>query len=63
LEPPESFLDLGIVVEGQDIPDALKEFVHNAQYIELLGYKRIWVAEHHNTASAYHKSFIKKLMN
>lgn len=47
-----SLLDLGIVVEGQDIPDALKEIVHNAQHIESLGYKRIWVAEHHNTASA-----------
>lgn len=47
-----SVLDLGIVVEGQDIPDALTEIVHNAQYIESLGYKRIWIAEHHNTASA-----------
>lgn len=47
-----SVLDLGIVVDGQDIPDALNEIVHNAQYIESLGYKRIWIAEHHNTASA-----------
>lgn len=47
-----SLLDLGIVVEGQSIPDALKEIVHNAQHIESLGYKRIWIAEHHNTASA-----------
>ena len=47
-----SLLDLGIVAEGQDIPDALTEIVHNAQYIESLGYKRIWIAEHHNTASA-----------
>lgn len=47
-----SVLDLGIVVEGQDIPYALNEIVHNAQYIESLGYKRIWIAEHHNTASA-----------
>lgn len=47
-----SLLDLGIVVEGQNIPDALKEIVYNAQHIESLGYKRIWVAEHHNTASA-----------
>ncbi|WP_283687234.1 LLM class flavin-dependent oxidoreductase [Dysgonomonas sp. Marseille-Q5470] len=47
-----SLLDLGIVVEGQDIPDALKEIVYNAQHIESLGYKRIWIAEHHNTASA-----------
>lgn len=46
-----SLLDLGIVVEGQDIPDALKEIVHNAQHIESLGYKRIWIAEHHNTSS------------
>lgn len=47
-----SVLDLGIVVEGQDIPDALTEIVHNAQHIESLGYKRIWIAEHHNTSSA-----------
>ena len=46
-----SLLDLGIVVEGQDIPDALAEIVNNAQHIESLGYKRMWVAEHHNTAS------------
>ena len=46
-----SLLDLGIVLEGQDIPNALNEIVYNAQYIESLGYKRIWVAEHHNTAS------------
>ena len=47
-----SVLDLGIVVEGHDISYALNEIVHNAQYIESLGYKRIWIAEHHNTASA-----------
>lgn len=47
-----SLLDLGIVVEGQSIPDALKEIVHNAQHIESLGYKRIWIAEHHNTTIA-----------
>ncbi|WP_019540514.1 LLM class flavin-dependent oxidoreductase [Proteiniphilum acetatigenes] len=47
-----SLLDLGVVVEGQDIPDALKEIVHTAQHIESLGYKRIWIAEHHNTVTA-----------
>ena len=35
-----SLLDLGVVVEGQDIPDALKEIVHTAQHIESLGFNR-----------------------
>ena len=43
-----SLLDIGIVVEGQSTPDALREIVHNAQHIESIGYKRIWIAEHHN---------------
>lgn len=46
-----SLLDLGIVVEGQSTPDALGEIVHNAQCIESLGYKRIWIAEHHNNTT------------
>lgn len=43
-----SLLDLGVVVEGQEISDALNEIVVNARLVESLGFKRVWVAEHHN---------------
>ena len=43
-----SLLDLGVVVQGQEMGDALNGIVVNAQLIESLGFKRIWVAEHHN---------------
>lgn len=46
-----SVLDLGVVVEGQKISDALGEIVNTALHIEALGYKRMWLAEHHNMAS------------
>jgi luciferase family oxidoreductase group 1 len=43
-----SILELGPVKEGQALEDAMKDIVGNAQCVEPLGYKRIWVAEHHN---------------
>jgi luciferase family oxidoreductase group 1 len=46
-----SVLDLGVVVEGQNISDALGEIVNTALHIEALGYKRMWLAEHHNMPS------------
>jgi luciferase family oxidoreductase group 1 len=46
-----SVLDLGIVVEGENTSDALREIVVNARLIERLGYKRMWIAEHHNMPS------------
>jgi luciferase family oxidoreductase group 1 len=46
-----SVLDLGVVIEGQTISDALSEIVNTAQHIEALGYKRMWLAEHHNMPS------------
>ncbi|MES2778463.1 MAG: LLM class flavin-dependent oxidoreductase [Bacteroidota bacterium] len=46
-----SVLDLGVVVEGQNISDALGEIVNTALHIEKLGYKRMWLAEHHNMPS------------
>lgn len=43
-----SLLDLGMVAEGQETADALKSVVEHANLVESLGYKRIWLAEHHN---------------
>lgn len=45
---PISLLELGVVREGQEVSDALSSVVEHARHIEGLGYKRIWLAEHHN---------------
>ncbi|HLS94644.1 MAG TPA: LLM class flavin-dependent oxidoreductase [Sphingobacterium sp.] len=43
-----SALDLATVRKGQSVQDAIDRTVEAAQYIEDLGYERIWLAEHHN---------------
>lgn len=43
-----SVLDLAVVVEGGDAQKAIEGTVAVAQHAEQLGYKRIWLAEHHN---------------
>lgn len=43
-----SVLELAIVTEGATIADAIAGTVAVAQHTEKLGYKRIWLAEHHN---------------
>lgn len=43
-----SALELSLIVEGGDARDAIDRTVEVAQHIEQLGYKRIWLAEHHN---------------
>lgn len=43
-----SILELGPVKEGQSTGEAISDIIGNAQCAEALGYKRIWVAEHHN---------------
>jgi luciferase family oxidoreductase group 1 len=48
---PLSILELGRVREGGTRRDALDEARTLAQHAERLGYRRIWVAEHHNFAS------------
>lgn len=48
---PISILELGRVREGYDLRDALTFTRIVAQHAERLGYKRVWVAEHHNIAS------------
>lgn len=46
--PELSILELGRVREGSTRADALNEARRLAQHAEALGYKRFWVAEHHN---------------
>jgi luciferase family oxidoreductase group 1 len=43
-----SVLDLCPIVEGGDAAQALRETVASAQEAERLGYRRYWLAEHHN---------------
>ena len=45
---PLSVLDLVPVAEGQEPADALKNSLDLARAAERCGYKRYWVAEHHN---------------
>ncbi len=45
---PFSVLDLSPVNEGATAADALRNTLSLAQHVEKLGYKRFWLAEHHN---------------
>jgi luciferase family oxidoreductase group 1 len=45
---PLSILDLANVAEGSDVRTALANTVDMARHAERLGYRRFWVAEHHN---------------
>jgi luciferase family oxidoreductase group 1 len=47
---PLSVLDLAHVVEGSTPADALKNSLDLARHVEALGYRRFWLAEHHNMA-------------
>jgi luciferase family oxidoreductase group 1 len=46
--PPLSVLDLSPIVEGASAADALRHSLDLAQQAEAWGYRRYWVAEHHN---------------
>jgi luciferase family oxidoreductase group 1 len=46
--PPLSILDLAPIVEGATAGDALRNSLDLARRAEALGYRRYWVAEHHN---------------
>lgn len=46
-----SVLELGVVREGQNLSNALGDIVDTALLVEKLGYKRMWLAEHHNMPS------------
>ena len=46
--PPLSVLDLSPIVEGATAADALRHSLDLARHAEAWGYRRYWVAEHHN---------------
>jgi luciferase family oxidoreductase group 1 len=48
LDVPLSVLDLAPVGEGSSPREALQRSIELAQHVERLGYRRYWVAEHHN---------------
>ena len=45
---PLSILDLAPVAEGSDVATAFADMVALARHAEKLGYRRYWLAEHHN---------------
>jgi luciferase family oxidoreductase group 1 len=45
---PLSVLDLSPIVEGSDAGQALRNSLDLARHVEALGYRRYWMAEHHN---------------
>lgn len=45
---PLSVLELAIVSEGGNVATAIENTVRVAKHAEALGYKRLWLAEHHN---------------
>ena len=45
---PLSVLDLSVVRDGGTSTDALTDTTRCAQHVEELGFRRFWVAEHHN---------------
>lgn len=49
IQIPVSVLNLAPIREGQGAKDAIDAMVDLAQATEKMGYKRYWIAEHHNT--------------
>ncbi|MEK7694064.1 MAG: LLM class flavin-dependent oxidoreductase, partial [Pseudomonadota bacterium] len=45
---PYSLLDLSPIIEGSDATQAMRNTLSLAQHAERLGYRRFWLAEHHN---------------
>jgi len=45
---PLSILDLSPIVEGGDAGQSLRNSLDLARHVEALGYRRFWMAEHHN---------------
>lgn len=48
---PLSVLDLAVIGEGITVSQTLENSLDMARHVEKLGYKRYWLAEHHNMAS------------
>jgi luciferase family oxidoreductase group 1 len=46
--PPLSVLDLAPVPDNGTVGEALRHTIELARHVERLGYRRFWVAEHHN---------------
>src|SRR5437870_5322582 len=46
--PPLSILDLAPIAEGSSASEALRNSLDLAQHAERWGYRRFWLAEHHN---------------
>lgn len=49
IQIPVSVLNLAPIREGKDSKQAIEDLVDLAQATEEMGYKRYWIAEHHNT--------------
>ena len=49
--PPLSVLDLAPIVEGGDAAQSFRNTLDLAQHVEQWGYRRFWLAEHHNIPS------------
>lgn len=49
--PPLSVLDLSPVDAGSSGAQALRDTIELARHADRLGYRRYWLAEHHNTAA------------
>ncbi|AST90702.1 MULTISPECIES: LLM class flavin-dependent oxidoreductase [Sutcliffiella] len=49
IQIPVSVLNLAPIRKGQEPKDAIEAMVDLAQATEKMGYKRYWIAEHHNT--------------
>src|SRR6201985_2536676 len=45
---PLSLRDLSPITEGSDAGQALRNSLDLARHVEALGYRRFWMAEHHN---------------
>src|SRR5271155_5363285 len=45
---PLSVLDLSPIIEGGDAGQSLRNSLDLARHVETLGYRRFWMAEHHN---------------
>jgi luciferase family oxidoreductase group 1 len=45
---PLSVLDLSPITEGSDAGQSLRNSLDVARHVEALGYRRFWMAEHHN---------------
>jgi luciferase family oxidoreductase group 1 len=48
---PLSVLDISPIASGSTATDALKHTIDLARHVESLGFRRYWVAEHHNAGS------------